>query len=470
MLDHNKRKKSTGKCDRGSWCAGGIVRYLEDFPQGGCFRGKNFVFDERIAHAASDSNCEPIGQCLHCSKPCDDYSSRCRCSRCRMLVLLCAECAAFGSASRKSANASSIHHPCPRANHEPQHERADMAPAAQREGNATTSCRPVLCELCQAGNHNASLLVQQVQRQLKSPNAGDGAASELPQTESGRIAERSIRILALHGFRETASRFRGRLRALTKRMRPAATLHFVQAPHLLQDPRSLGNHGSCAAADATSVVTDGNQAKSRLAHESKCAWLVDPDGRQPSDNEPLFAQLQRQTTGWQASLAAVQRACAVHGPFDGCLAFSQGCAVATLVVALQELQQRQPSTPETRPCCSADSTGLQTMCAAADGFELESGLPLPRFEFVMLCSGHLGACKAVQQIVADAAPLQTPSLHVFGVSGQDRQVPMDASRTLASCFEQPTIQTHERGHVIPSARADVDKYLHFFRGAMLLQQ
>ena len=28
--------------------AGGIERYLEEFPQGGHFRGKNFVFDERV--------------------------------------------------------------------------------------------------------------------------------------------------------------------------------------------------------------------------------------------------------------------------------------------------------------------------------------------------------------------------------------------------------------------------------------
>lgn len=29
-------------------CAGGIQRYLEAFPDGGFFKGKNFVFDERV--------------------------------------------------------------------------------------------------------------------------------------------------------------------------------------------------------------------------------------------------------------------------------------------------------------------------------------------------------------------------------------------------------------------------------------
>lgn len=33
---------------------GGIHRYLETFPDGGHFQGKNFVFDTRIAVAAND--------------------------------------------------------------------------------------------------------------------------------------------------------------------------------------------------------------------------------------------------------------------------------------------------------------------------------------------------------------------------------------------------------------------------------
>eukprot|EP01045_Picozoa_sp_COSAG04_P049024 COSAG04_NODE_19121_length_424_cov_0.910769_2_plen_45_part_01 len=29
--------------------SGGIHRYLEEFPEGGHFKGKNFVFDRRVA-------------------------------------------------------------------------------------------------------------------------------------------------------------------------------------------------------------------------------------------------------------------------------------------------------------------------------------------------------------------------------------------------------------------------------------
>ncbi|XVF31482.1 hypothetical protein REPUB_Repub16aG0150000 [Reevesia pubescens] len=69
---------------------GGIQRYLEQFPDGGFFRGKNFVFDHRIAVGSSDTNI--IGTCLICGTSYDDYSSRCRCTHCRMLVLICDTC------------------------------------------------------------------------------------------------------------------------------------------------------------------------------------------------------------------------------------------------------------------------------------------------------------------------------------------------------------------------------------------
>ncbi|XVF31485.1 hypothetical protein REPUB_Repub16aG0150000 [Reevesia pubescens] len=43
---------------------GGIQRYLEQFPDGGFFRGKNFVFDHRIAVGSSDTNIIDKEQCV----------------------------------------------------------------------------------------------------------------------------------------------------------------------------------------------------------------------------------------------------------------------------------------------------------------------------------------------------------------------------------------------------------------------
>lgn len=163
---------------------GGIQRYLEQFPDGGFFAGKNFVFDHRwnlwlhqhgilwnfrldsidggishdiyslkfwtkqlfmnyennLAHqvnflkllkssniptgigdcnfmgnwgnewccylswnifniqfcgyriSVGSSTEDILGTCLICANPFDDYSSRCRCKYCRMLVLVCDDC------------------------------------------------------------------------------------------------------------------------------------------------------------------------------------------------------------------------------------------------------------------------------------------------------------------------------------------------------------------------------------------
>ena len=72
--------------------AGGIQRYMEAFPAGGFFRGKNFVFDERVTVGGGDA--AVLGACLACGAPHDSYEPRARCARCRMLVLVCPGCAA----------------------------------------------------------------------------------------------------------------------------------------------------------------------------------------------------------------------------------------------------------------------------------------------------------------------------------------------------------------------------------------
>ncbi|XP_024545367.1 rhodanese-like domain-containing protein 6 isoform X1 [Selaginella moellendorffii] len=72
--------------------SGGIQRYLEAFPEGGYFHGKNFVFDHRISVPSLQD--KTVGCCYSCKSPYDDYTPRLRCSMCRMLVLLCESCKA----------------------------------------------------------------------------------------------------------------------------------------------------------------------------------------------------------------------------------------------------------------------------------------------------------------------------------------------------------------------------------------
>ena len=75
-----------------SQLSGGIHAYQEAFPEGGFFRGKNFVFDPRISVPSAANIDDIIGTCCLCSKLFDDYTRQCRCHKCRVLVLVCNEC------------------------------------------------------------------------------------------------------------------------------------------------------------------------------------------------------------------------------------------------------------------------------------------------------------------------------------------------------------------------------------------
>lgn len=72
---------------------GGIIEYTNKAKEWGLpnkFRGKNFVFDERLGERISD---EVISQCHQCGEPCDDHTN-CANEGCHLLFIQCAKCAA----------------------------------------------------------------------------------------------------------------------------------------------------------------------------------------------------------------------------------------------------------------------------------------------------------------------------------------------------------------------------------------
>lgn len=66
---------------------GGIHRYIEKYPDG-FFRGKNYVFDNRITVRA---NQDVLSTCLHCKTPADDYTN-CINAFCNKHFTICAPC------------------------------------------------------------------------------------------------------------------------------------------------------------------------------------------------------------------------------------------------------------------------------------------------------------------------------------------------------------------------------------------
>ncbi len=70
---------------------GGIVKYLEKFPDG-YFVGKNFVFDDRMTtNGDTKSGQAVLGKCEHCKQPSDRYID-CAKPDCHQLFICCKDC------------------------------------------------------------------------------------------------------------------------------------------------------------------------------------------------------------------------------------------------------------------------------------------------------------------------------------------------------------------------------------------
>jgi len=74
---------------------GGIHRYLEAFPEGGHFRGANFVFDRRAQMRPGAASV--VGSCSECGVAWDVHHGGRVCCVCRALVLVCDDCDAASS-------------------------------------------------------------------------------------------------------------------------------------------------------------------------------------------------------------------------------------------------------------------------------------------------------------------------------------------------------------------------------------
>ncbi len=67
--------------------SGGIHRYAEQYPDG-YFRGKNYVFDGRIAVKINN---DILSTCTHCAQLCDDYHN-CLNAQCNKHFISCSPC------------------------------------------------------------------------------------------------------------------------------------------------------------------------------------------------------------------------------------------------------------------------------------------------------------------------------------------------------------------------------------------
>ncbi|MED6267530.1 Ovarian cancer-associated protein 2 [Characodon lateralis] len=81
------------------------------------------------------------------------------------------------------------------------------------------------------------------------------------------------------------------------------------------------------------------------------------------------------------------------------------------------------------------------------------------FRFSILVAGFRSACEEHQKFYD--APLQIPSLHVFGL--EDRVIPDTMSRDLLPSFQDPQVLIHPGGHFVPAAAAHRQTYQDFLK-------
>jgi predicted sulfurtransferase len=118
------RREMGGQVQEVYQLQGGIEKYLQTFPDGGFWQGKNFVFDKREAFDVKDvKGCGGVldapekkkkgakknkkrkkddddeggggsilGRCCVCEKPWDRYIGKKKCKTCEVPVLMCAKC------------------------------------------------------------------------------------------------------------------------------------------------------------------------------------------------------------------------------------------------------------------------------------------------------------------------------------------------------------------------------------------
>ena len=195
---------------------------------------------------------------------------------------------------------------------------------------------------------------------------------------------RKLRILCLHGYHGSADILRVQMSPLVGRLPPLAEFVCVDAPSLAR-----GDFGWWHAVDDRSHDRGDPGVRSRATHYK--GWAA--------------------TRDWIVERFAGQR-------FDGVFGFSQGAALAGLLVGL-----RSP------------------------GGQPSPGTPLA-FGFAMMVGGFVSNDPSHAALYDSEGSFDLPSLHIIGRA--DSIVPGSSSHMLASRFKSPLVIRHEGGHVIAS--------------------
>ncbi|WP_177146743.1 hypothetical protein [Pseudomonas gingeri] len=195
---------------------------------------------------------------------------------------------------------------------------------------------------------------------------------------------RKLRIICLHGYHGSADIMESQARLLVEELKDLADFYYLDAPSLAK-----GDHGWWHAIESNKVKGPG-------VHSAPVSYK-----------------------GWAKTYEYIVSYFKDHGPFDGIFGFSQGAALAALLVGLR----------------------------APDGI-VGAQYPLS-FNFAILVGGFFANDPLLQSLYEAKDSYNLPSAHIIGRA--DFIVPSRYSYEVSALFKRPLVIEHNGGHVIDSS-------------------
>ncbi|KAJ5087949.1 Serine hydrolase FSH [Penicillium angulare] len=227
-----------------------------------------------------------------------------------------------------------------------------------------------------------------------------------------------MKILMLHGSRQSGELFRAKIQGLEKLVKQAL------GPAASKDTEFIY---------PTAPISRGDEdgASDLRGRHGSWTWL------QPETIDDFYPEINE-------TLAYIATVLKDSGPFDGIIGFSQGGALAAMITSLLE---------ENRKDGFARATEENALVYPASFADLDH----PPLRFFVSIAGYAALHPAYRAFYE--TPIQTPSLHLLG--SMDTVVDETASTTLSEKCENSIVVWHPGGHTIPNGKRQLIPIAHF---------
>ena len=194
-----------------------------------------------------------------------------------------------------------------------------------------------------------------------------------------------LKILMLHGFRQSEAAFRERSGGLRKYLKKQAEFTFCEAPHRVPNAEAVNE-------------------------DIEKGWWFSS-----AENTYNALEITECDDGFKETLEYINTIFQTKGPFDGIFGFSQGGCLASI---------------------------LSKLCV-----ENNADYEFIRFKFTIIVAGFKSN-QIQHQIFYDSnRKIDLPSMHLIG--NADKVIPSDVAVSLTEYFLNPKIFYHDAGHFIP---------------------